>query len=81
MSEHLNPPAFPAYLPGSLGEHPGMTLRDWLAGQALSGMTANESYMREVSRLHRENVDKGLAVGAYRVADAMLAERKNGGGS
>lgn len=45
----------------------GMSLRDWFAGQALAGLLAR-------------GVDAGipwgvLAEGAYRIADAMLAER------
>lgn len=47
---------------------PGMSLRDWFAGQALIGLVAG----RVVGDLTIE----GEAVDAYRYADAMLAARK-----
>lgn len=48
--------------------HPGMTLRDYFAGQAFAGMWANSSYDSIVfDEMARE---------AYRAADAMLAARK-----
>ena len=62
-------PAFPTEVRG-LGEagiptivYHGMTLRDWFAGQALTGL-----YERSLSDSH-------MAHRAYRMADAMLAER------
>lgn len=51
--------------------HPGMSLRDWFAGQALAGMCAN-SYGAE-----RFGLDYATAaVAAYAHAAAMLAERE-----
>ena len=47
----------------------GMSLRDWLAGQALAGMIDSFS-----------NTNEALARNAYEVADAMLAARKEGQG-
>jgi hypothetical protein len=41
---------------------PGMTLRDWFAGQALAGIACDET-------------PETAAEAAYRFADAMLAER------
>ena len=49
---------------------PGMSLRDWFAGMALSGLLANPEH-DESFPLNAEH--------AYRVADAMLAERKKEG--
>jgi hypothetical protein len=46
----------------------GMTLRDWLAGQAVIGLLA---YHSETVRSHAE-----VAAQAYYLADAMLAERE-----
>lgn len=49
------------------GPHPGMTLRDYFAGQALAGMTSGSSpsvYTAE-----------SLAAAAYRYADAMITAR------
>ena len=48
---------------------PGMSLRDWFAGQALVGNLANESQDFHYSS------DQKRAEHAYNVADAMLAER------
>jgi len=44
--------------------HPGMTLRDWFAGQALAGLLA-----------HTGESERNRAVAAYRYADAMLRAR------
>jgi hypothetical protein len=67
-------PAFPAQelnlSYGSYAPSQGMSLRDWLAGQALAGMHARDSY------------DDGLASPtqraclAYIDADAMIEARK-----
>jgi len=67
-------PAFPAEYryDGLPWVHPGMSLRDWLAAQALPGMiaTAAAPCLTGV-----EGVEPLLAAAAYRIADAMLAER------
>jgi hypothetical protein len=56
-------PAFPF---DGYGERvPGMTLRDWFAGQALAGMLANPDSWTG---------DRGVM--AYRYADAMLRARE-----
>ena len=53
--------------PGAFGAEPGMTLRDWFAGQALVGMLTREE---------AGNADKDMvACQAYYYADAMLAAR------
>ena len=61
-----NPPAFPRderYL-----GHNGMTLRDWFAGQALTIV-----YCRFVNG--SDPTPDDLALQAYAIADAMIAER------
>ena len=63
MSKQDGGPAFPLK---NLGLYPGLTIRDYFAGQALAGMLANT------------DIDKPpgpLAEDAYMLADAMLAER------
>jgi hypothetical protein len=64
-----NPQAFPsgdkAAFPTATYE-PGMTLRDWFAGQALAGLLADSDMA---------STPTGFAEGAYQYADAMLAER------
>lgn len=47
---------------------PGMTLRDWFAGQALGGLIASEAPDAEWQLLQVSQL-------AYRVADVMLAAR------
>ena len=47
---------------------PGMTLRDWFAGQALTGMLTNPMY--------DDNHSANVAQQAYMQADAMLLERE-----
>jgi hypothetical protein len=66
--------------------HPGMSLRDWFAGQALAGMLANGFMPRQTREIADKDpnnpftskFDYGIA--AYVMADAMLAARKEGGG-
>ena len=65
-------PAFPSSYftpsgPVAYDDNHGMTLRDWFAGQALSGLGSWLHSPSEVSRL------------AYAQADAMLRARKEGG--
>lgn len=74
MAKEDGGPAFPLPLTaidgGMQPALPGMSLRDWFAGQALAGMHARDSY------------DKGLATPEQRAtvafidADTMIAERK-----
>lgn len=45
----------------------GMTLRDWFAGQALTGL---------MSISNPELLTEGIAACAYMAADAMLEERE-----
>lgn len=78
-----NPPAFPVELsfglepgePSQTGESkaqfPGMTLRDWFAGQALAGYCAAPDF--------NEPTLERLAEAAYNTAQAMLAERARRG--
>lgn len=63
MSTAPNPYAFPH----TTRHAEGMTLRDYLAGQALAGLMANE-------RINVENA-KTVTLLAYHIADVMLEER------
>lgn len=72
MSDKINDggPAFPSEGEGHNNpkyHSPGMTLRDWFAGQALAGILADpagKGYFKEI------------AVDCYRFADALLAARE-----
>lgn len=75
MADPINDggPAFPIENPRQLenGElfkqFPGMTLRDWFAGRALTGMTASPDF-------YGDSWDK-IAAHAYDAADAMIVAR------
>jgi hypothetical protein len=62
-------PAFPISIPGC-GDNgcPGMSLRDWFAGQALSGLMASHDWR------HMYDCDS-YAQDAYALADSMLGQR------
>jgi uncharacterized protein YodC (DUF2158 family) len=49
--------------------HQGLSIRDWFAGQALAGLIVVHPQVNGLD---------ALAVDAYRIADAMLAEREKG---
>lgn len=74
-----NPQAFPHVEPRdpqfSSGQ-PGMTLRDWFAGQALAGLCANHGTLDQLIGLGFTGSKDLLAECAYAHADAMLAERE-----
>jgi hypothetical protein len=53
---------------------PGMSLRDWFAGQALSGMLAHSTRYKPREGAPA-NWHQAIAEEAYELADAMLAER------
>jgi hypothetical protein len=66
-------PAFPSdYIPGT-ATTPGMTLRDYFAGQALNGFTVSSSANNEESI---PLLMKMLAETSYLAADAMLLARE-----
>lgn len=71
-----NPSAFPVNSanlggPGAYEADPGMSLRDWFAGQALAGLAGTMHHWSASERAHRAYVD----------ARAMLAERAKGSAS
>lgn len=52
---------------------PGMSLRDWFAGQAIAGMLSNSNGLMVKDK--RVQDEKSYAFAAYAVADAMLKAR------
>ena len=72
-----NPPAFP--IQTSLTTEFGMSLRDYFASNALSGYMSDENFMLSVAdqtKGDRNHFSRTLALAAYTLADAMLAERE-----
>ena len=67
MSENIDDggPAFP--VDRAARKHDGMSLRDWFAGMAMNGLLSDPRY---------EGTHEQAAEYSYRMADAMLAERK-----
>lgn len=61
-------PAFPVWDTSQNVPLPGMTIRDWFAGQALAGLTARSSTVGAPLR--------SFASDAYKLADAMLDARE-----
>lgn len=62
-----NPEAFPILDPNGSFWNPGMSLRDYFAGQVLTGLLANQ-YTYSDGR-------SAIAERCYEVADSMLKER------
>lgn len=68
MSDERNPQAFPVPLCVGPNDdlypaYPGMTLRDWFAGQTVAGLVRDYTMPENIARE------------AYAIADAMLAQR------
>lgn len=57
----------------------GMTLRDWFAGQALPQVMNSVSGLDMPTGTTSKMLSEVIAVQAYELADAMLAERSKGG--
>lgn len=69
------------------GAYPGMTLRDWLAGQALNGLLHSASYGSELQRIfdfnktianagdEKESPQDYTARIAFSLAEAMIRQR------
>lgn len=76
-----NPPAFPnSVQPDFQFAEPGMTLRDWFAGQALAGLCANSAMFDWNGPITKVRTYESWAVDiATAIADAMLAERQREG--
>lgn len=86
MSTRDGGPAFPVDLMDmdSMGEmrvryqEPGMSLRDWFAGQALPAVMAAQIEVSKTLGIASQDSLGDAARGAYEVADAMLAAREVG---
>jgi hypothetical protein len=57
----------------------GLSIRDWFAGQALSGIVAHGDHLNMIKEGETSSEIMRLISGsAYKFADAMLAERNKG---
>lgn len=79
-----NPSAFPLNAanlggPGAYAPDPGMTLRDWFAGQCLSGIMSQATGMGQVPEADRKVIWEQCSGLVYELADAMLAARATQG--
>ena len=73
-----NPQAFPCLDSSGFGHcmrDPGMTLRDWFAGRALSAIITATSNGQHFPARDGRSVIEGMAFDAYELADLMLAYR------
>lgn len=72
MSAPYNEPAFP--IAGGVNEHEfvGMTLRDYFAGKAITGLLAGS--MADGSSITNEGIESA-AMASYLIASAMLKVR------
>jgi len=71
MKKNDGGPAFPRSGDSFHSAVEGMSLRDWFAGQVLTGLMATAAEMTHASR--KPDV---IATDCYKIADAMIAERE-----
>ena len=55
---------------------PGMSLRDWFAGQVLTGLMANPEIVKKYAEFRSTEVQERIAGYCYEEADAMLRNRE-----
>ena len=71
-----NPQAFPLATTAETIDTPGMTLRDWFAGQALGAIITATSNGQHYPAREGRSLIQGMTQDAYELADAMLIHRK-----
>jgi hypothetical protein len=70
-------PAFPNEGFNGWGEpFQGMTLRDYFAAKAMTGLIAHEQKASHLSGANIGDFDARVAFAAYRYADAMISRRQ-----
>lgn len=75
MSKETSGPAFPHWDGPSGNCFNGMTLRDYFAAKAMQGVLAMGAETVDGRKLQHPKDSNVIAVIAYALADAMLAER------
>jgi hypothetical protein len=68
-------PAFPTPII-SIGQHQGMTLRDYFAAKAMQAFLSNDNLLKASCGWHADGSETSIAVLAYDQADAMMKARK-----
>jgi hypothetical protein len=68
-----NPPAFP--VDTGMTQHAGMSMRDYFAAKAMQSLVAN-FLGKDLDSIDPQGWMEGLAMDAYRQADAMMEARK-----
>jgi hypothetical protein len=71
MAQEDGGPAFPSFQ----RDYHGMSIRDWFAGQALTGLMANPTPLIDTAGATVLRTPDVMASCSYKVADAMLAAR------
>lgn len=73
-----NPTAFPIVTQTLYDVHSeGLTMRDYFAAHALTGLMQSITKSAELGTMKAENIGStALAKGCYQIADAMLLERE-----
>ncbi len=74
MAKQNDAPAFPTQHVANGNTVPGMTLRDWFAGQALPALFSSGIELMKAGG--SATSPASIARDCYRLADAMLDERK-----
>ena len=67
--------------PDDGGSFNNMTVRDWFAGHAMIALMSDETWVIGLDKAcvkTGRSLKEGLAVNAYDMADAMIAERNRG---
>ncbi len=84
MKARISEPAFPVNYPleetgKTIYRHEGMTLRDYFASKAMQGIMSDIKHIEYLANLNDGIFDtvKCITKQAYKIADAMIKERKN----
>lgn len=62
--------------PFQQGACDGMTLRDYFAAKAMQALLTDSASMARASQAAKQTLAETVAIGAFKIADAMLEERK-----
>ena len=69
-------PAFPAMHYDLADNEHGLTMRDYFAAKAMTGLIAHEQKASHLSGANIGDFDVRVAFAAYRYADAMMSRRE-----